>query len=108
MLSKSLVLALVALLPLSICAPASSDRRQQNAKAVYFLTNKATNSVVALKVGRDGTLSDGSVVSTGGNGESAIQAGLNIPAGPDSLSGTGAIRLYKNVSIRIPSLRLIN
>lgn len=32
-----------------------------NAKAVYFLTNAAKNSIVALRVAADGTLSDGSI-----------------------------------------------
>jgi hypothetical protein len=71
-----------------------------NAKAVYFITNAAKNSVVALKVNTDGTLSDGSITSTGGAGKSGIEDGA--PAAPDALFSQGAVKTAGSVSI-IPS-----
>ncbi|KAI9703654.1 MAG: hypothetical protein M1836_007424 [Candelina mexicana] len=53
--------------------------RAPNANVLYVLTNEAQNSVLALKVGADGTLSDGSTTSTGGKGYSAYP--------PDSYKG---------------------
>ena len=38
----------------------SSASVSTNAKAIYFITNAANNSVVALSVAADGTLSNGS------------------------------------------------
>src|SRR5579862_4039103 len=56
-----------------------------NAKAVYFITNDATNgnAIVAMKVGADGQLSDGSVTKTGGKGGVGIEKGA--PAAADAL-----------------------
>lgn len=55
-----------------------------NARAVYFISNAAQNSIVALKVAADGTLSEGSVTSTGGAGMSGVDD-KGAVAAPDSL-----------------------
>lgn len=68
-----------------------------NAKALYFITNAANNSIVALKVAADGTLSDGSTTSTGGAGMSGIDS-AGAPAAPDSLFSQGAVKVAGNVS----------
>lgn len=73
---------------------------RKNAKAVYFLTNEAKNSVVALKVDADGTLSDGSIALTGGSGASGIDSKNNATAGPDSLFSQSALKAEGNVSMR--------
>src|SRR5450432_642744 len=69
-----------------------------NAKAVYFITNDACNSVVALKVTADGTLSDGSITMTGGSGMNGIDGATGNPAAPDSLFSQGAVKTTGNVS----------
>jgi hypothetical protein len=74
------------------CASASAG-----AKAVYFITNAAQNSVVALKVAADGTLSDGSITATGGAGLAGIDGSTNAPAAPDSLFSQGAVKVAGNV-----------
>lgn len=71
---------------------------KENAKAVYFLTNEAKNSVVALKVHANGTLSDGSITLTGGSGASGIESNNNATAGPDSLFSQSALKAEGNVS----------
>jgi hypothetical protein len=68
-----------------------------NAKAIYFMTNTANNSIVALKVAADGTVSDGSVTSTGGAGMSGVDAS-GAPAAPDALFSQGSVKVAGNVS----------
>ncbi|KAH7386163.1 hypothetical protein BKA64DRAFT_645742 [Cadophora sp. MPI-SDFR-AT-0126] len=66
-----------------------------NAKVVYFISNAAQNSIVALKVAANGTLSDGSVTSTGGAGMSGVD-GTGAAAAPDSLFSQGAVKVVGN------------
>lgn len=66
------------------------------AKAIYFITNDAQNSVVALKVAEDGTLSDGSITSTGGAGMTGVDAN-GLPAVPDGLFSQGAVKVAGKV-----------
>ena len=68
-----------------------------NAKAIYFMTNAAQNSVVALKVAADGTLSDGSITATGGAGMNGVDS-TGAPAAPDALFSQGAVKTSGNVS----------
>jgi hypothetical protein len=63
-----------------------------NAKAIYFITNSANNSVVALKVAANGTLSDGSITVTGGAGITGVDA-KGAAAVPDGLFSQGAIKV---------------
>ena len=67
-----------------------------NAKAIYFMTNAANNSIVALKVAANGTLSDGSITATGGAGMNGIEKGA--PAAPDALFSQGAVKVAGSVS----------
>lgn len=110
-LTKSVILS-AALLSLGSAAPhqkkASQScsnapaQQQQNAvtvgKAVYFLTNGAENSVVALPIGKDGSLSKGSVTKTGGAGSAAIDGATKEPALPDALVGQSSLTVVGNVS----------
>ncbi|KAL5345023.1 hypothetical protein ACLOAV_009976 [Pseudogymnoascus australis] len=69
---------------------------QQNAvavgKAIYFLTNDQANGVVAIPIGADGTLSQGTVTGTGGCGSVALNSN-NQPATPDALVSQSALTL---------------
>jgi hypothetical protein len=69
-----------------------------NAKAIYFITNAAQNSIVALKVAPDGKVSDGSITPTGGAGMNGIENGA--PAAPDSLFSQGAVKVAGNVRLQ--------
>jgi hypothetical protein len=69
-----------------------------NAKAIYFMTNAANNSIVALKVAADGTLSDGSITATGGAGMSGLDSS-GAPAAPDSLFSQGSVKVAGNVRL---------
>jgi hypothetical protein len=64
---------------------ATASVSSANAQAVYFMTNAAQNSIVALKVAADGTLSDGSITPTGGAGMNGIDSATGGPAAPDAL-----------------------
>ena len=74
------------------------------AKALYFITNDAVNSIVALPIGKNGTLSDGSLTETGGAGSNEVDA-AGKPLAPDALSSQGAVRVAGNVS---PPLLIIS
>jgi hypothetical protein len=76
----------------------STSASSTNAKAIYFITNAANNSIVALKVAADGTLSDGSITSTGGAGMSGVDS-TGAPAAPDSLFSQGALKVAGNVHL---------
>lgn len=67
-------------------------------KAVYFISNTAQNSVVALRVNANGSLSDGSFTATGGAGMSGVDA-KGVAAEPDALFSQGAVKVAGNVSI---------
>lgn len=69
-------------------SPATNERP---ARAIYFQTNEADNSIVALKVGENGTLSREFVTSTGGMGASSINSANNLTASPDGLSSQGSV-----------------
>ncbi|KAM0234749.1 hypothetical protein ACHAPO_006113 [Fusarium lateritium] len=64
-------------------------------KAVYILTNDETNGVLALPIGKDGTLSKGQVAVTGGAGSIAVDADGN-PATPDALVAQSSLTIAGN------------
>lgn len=67
-------------------------------KAIYFLTNDAQqNTVIAIPIGADGTLSGGSQTSTGGAGASGIEGSTNKTAGPDALFSQSSLTLAGSV-----------
>ena len=74
----------------------SSAAATTNPRAIYFMTNAANNSIVALRVAADGTLSNGSFTATGGAGMQGIVDGA--PAAPDALFSQGAVKVAGNVS----------
>lgn len=82
-------------------ACASAGQTGTNPKAVYFITNAAENSVVALKVAADGTLSDGSITATGGAGMSGIDGSTNLTAAPDSLFSQGAVKVAGKMLVAV-------
>ena len=67
------------------------------AKALYFITNDANNSIVAIPIGANGTLSDGTLTPTGGAGGNEVNA-AGAALAPDALSSQGAVRVAGNVS----------
>lgn len=67
-------------------------------KALYFMTNNAAgNSIIALPIGLNGTLSAGSTTATGGKGGSELDAKTKLPNAPDALSSQGSVRVVANV-----------
>ncbi|KAF2690690.1 hypothetical protein K458DRAFT_426147 [Lentithecium fluviatile CBS 122367] len=97
LLAKLLIVTTV----LTSVASALPHQRKQKApatvgKAVYFLTNDAENAVVALPIGKDGTLSAGTVTKTGGAGANSIDGATKQPAVPDALVGQSALTVVGN------------
>ena len=78
--------------------PGGGAKPVANAKAIYFISNAANNSVVALKVAADGTLSDGSMTATGGAGMSGVDA-TGAPAGADGLFSQGSVKIAGSVRL---------
>lgn len=66
-------------------------------KAIYFLTNDANNAVVALPIGMDGMLSEGSVTNTGGAGSNSISGMTGEIAMSDPLISQSALTIAGNV-----------
>lgn len=77
---------------LNACAALPSS---PNARALYFTTSDAArNSITALKVAANGTLSECSITPTGGKGLSGIDSEHNNqPSAPDSLFSQSAIHV---------------
>ncbi|KAJ8114864.1 hypothetical protein OPT61_g3357 [Boeremia exigua] len=61
--------------------------------ALYFMTNEAENTVVALPIGSNGLLSRGTVTKTGGAGSNFINSATGLKAGPDALSAQASLVL---------------
>jgi hypothetical protein len=105
MLSNALLpLAALGLACLGTAAPHRKPQQQKQAtvgKAVYFITNGAENSVVALPIGRDGMLSKGTVTKTGGAGSVAIDGATKQPAMTDALLAQSSLTVVGNVSISV-------
>jgi hypothetical protein len=98
LLAKSILL--LTIIP-SLASAAPHSRKNNVAastgRAVYFITNDATNAVAALPIGQDGKLSAGTVTETGGEGSVAVDAEMQ-PATPDALVGQSALTVVGNVS----------
>ncbi len=79
--------------------PYGSTKPGTVARAVYFMTNTASNSIVALSVAADGTIATiGSVTPTGGSGGNLVDPMKLTPNGPDALGSQGSIQVVENVS----------
>jgi hypothetical protein len=84
---------------------AGTGAASTNAKAVYFMTNAANNSIVALKVAADGTLSDGSITATGGAGMNGVDS-TGAPAAPDALFSQGAVKVAGSVRVDLTNIKV--
>ena len=67
-------------------------------KAIYFMTNKDDNSIVALPISKDGKLADGSITATGGKGGIEVDPKTGLPTLPDGIASEGAVRVASSVS----------
>ncbi|KAF2846865.1 hypothetical protein T440DRAFT_404848 [Plenodomus tracheiphilus IPT5] len=72
------------------CGQQASGNAATTGKAIYFLTNDASNAVVALPIAGDGKLSKGTVTPLGGAGSNSLDA-TGAKAAPDALVGQSAL-----------------
>ncbi|KAI5459239.1 hypothetical protein BGZ63DRAFT_447794 [Mariannaea sp. PMI_226] len=92
----SLLLCLAPLaLPVS-AHPPPCDTGSSSGKAIYMITNDASNAVVAVSIGRNGLLSHGSNTATGGAGANSISSSTNQPAAPDALISQSSLTIAGN------------
>ena len=102
---KAIALAATTHAFLASAAPACQPQEPQP-KAVYFMTNTPQNNIVALPVQQDGTLAQGTMTPTGGQGSLEVNPMTGQPAIPDGLSSQDAVKVSGKVRI-INLLRVI-
>lgn len=78
----------------SSCKPAVPT----TGKVVYFLSNDADNSIIALPIQPDGTLKAGKKTSVNGVGSNTLNA-MKQPAAPDALVSQSSITISGNVGL---------
>ena len=96
--NKNLVLLAASLIPIVGAraigrdATSLSARTDEfwNPKAIYFMNNEPSNSIVTIRVGQNGLLSNPKLVSTGGVGQVTVNA-TGFPNGPDGLGSQDAL-----------------
>lgn len=90
----------VAARPAKPCGSKGGAAKAANGKAIYMLSNQASNSVVAVPIAGDGTLNEagGSSTDTGGSGANGVDGSTNQPAAPDPLFSQSALTVAGNVS----------
>ncbi|KAJ9608225.1 hypothetical protein H2200_007213 [Cladophialophora chaetospira] len=76
--------------------PTQGSHHFTPAKAIYLITNDASNAVAAVPIGADGTLSKGTLTATGGAGGNSIDGATKEPAAPDALVGQSALTIAGN------------
>lgn len=86
--------------PARSCGSKGGDAKVANGKAVYMLSNQASNAVVAVPIAQDGTLDEagGFSTNTGGSGATGIDGSTNAPSNPDALFSQSALTVAGNVS----------
>ena len=83
--------ALAALANVRLVSSAPTGHAQSQPKAVYFMTNTPQNNIIALPVAQDGTLAQGTMTPTGGQGLQGTNAMTGQPAAPDGLSSQDSV-----------------
>ena len=78
-----------------------------DAKALYFMTNTATNAIVAIPIGQDGfpDVSAKTTTATGGMGGNTVSTTNGSKNGPDALNSQGSLQVAGDVSSH-PRLRV--
>lgn len=95
----AIFLCVAQIAPLATVLAKPMQLQMATGKAVYLMTNDATNNVVALPIGVKGMLSTGTCTPTGGAGSNAIDGSTNEPSAPDALVSQSALTVAGNVRI---------
>ena len=93
---SSLILFTCLLQTLSALPNPKLPREWDQPRALYYITNDAQNAVVSLNVADDGSLSEGSMILTGGAGSHALNATGQVSGG-DALYSEGSIKVVGQV-----------
>ncbi|CAM1502754.1 Fc.00g075300.m01.CDS01 [Cosmosporella sp. VM-42] len=95
-LTTILLATLLTLSPLASARPKRCHGKSSSGgKALYFLTNEDANSVVAVPIAADGSLSGGVLTKTGGKGSTAVDA-TGKAAIPDGLVSQSSLTVAGN------------
>ncbi|KAL7798324.1 hypothetical protein V8C37DRAFT_399114 [Trichoderma ceciliae] len=93
-----LLLGLAQLVPETVAAPSTSSPNIKPGRAIYMNSNEERNSVIALPIGSNGLVSQGTSTSTGGAGSKVFVVSGNTtqPAGTDALASQSAVSIAGN------------
>ncbi|KAJ8119196.1 hypothetical protein ONZ43_g3812 [Nemania bipapillata] len=69
------------------------DTCLETGTAVYLISNDSPNTIIALPIGEDGTLSAGTITPSGGNGSVSFAHKVGVPAAPDGLVSQSSITI---------------
>ncbi|KAM0255971.1 hypothetical protein ACHAQJ_005275 [Trichoderma viride] len=97
--TSMLLLGLAQLTPEASALPTScSPPKAKTGRAIYITSNQQHNSVIALPIGSNGLLSEGTTISTGGTGSSIVTMSGDkvVPATADVLSSQSAVTVAGN------------
>ncbi|KAI1172537.1 hypothetical protein F4777DRAFT_561360 [Nemania sp. FL0916] len=70
-----------------------SDACPQTGKALYFISNDSPNTIVALPLSEDGTLSAGTTTPSGGDGAVSFKGQVGVSAKPDGLVSQSSVAI---------------
>ncbi|KAJ8128505.1 hypothetical protein O1611_g5126 [Lasiodiplodia mahajangana] len=71
----------------------NDDACAETGTALYFISNDTPNTIIALPIGEDGTLSKGTITPAGGNGSVSFHGEVGVPAKPDTLISQSAVAI---------------
>jgi hypothetical protein len=83
---------------LSVLSSPSVRRNWDHPRALYYITNDATNAVVSLHIAEDGVINEGLTTSTGGAGLHGLNATGQVSGG-DALFSEGSVTVAGSVSV---------
>ncbi|KAI1110793.1 hypothetical protein F5Y14DRAFT_454634 [Nemania sp. NC0429] len=70
-----------------------NDACPQTGTALYLISNDAPNTIVALPINEDGTLSTGTITPSGGDGAVSFAGKVGVPAKPDGLVSQSSLTI---------------
>lgn len=77
------------------------DACPQTGTALYLISNNAPNTIVALPINEDGTLSAGTITPSEGDGAVSFARQVGVPAMPDGLVSQSSLTIAGQVSCAI-------
>ncbi|KAI0100377.1 hypothetical protein GGR51DRAFT_532717 [Nemania sp. FL0031] len=74
-------------------SPRKDDNCPETGTALYYISNDTPNTVIALPIGEDGTLSKGTITPAGGDGSVSFHGEKGVLAKPDGLVSQSSVAI---------------